>query len=54
MEEIGHAIYYMKKLSRKFWKNEWQVKSGAGQMMFEGTRSECLDYLASKRREACR
>ena len=54
MEEIGHAIYFMKKMSRLFWRNDWQVKSGTGKALYDGTRKECLDYLASLRRASYR
>lgn len=54
MEEIGHKIYHKMKVSRLFWRNEWIVKDGTGNTLFEGTERECEDYLSSKRREAYR
>lgn len=54
MEEIGHKIYHKMKVSRLFWRNEWIVKDGTGNILFEGTDRECEDYLSSKRREAYR
>ena len=47
MVEVNSQIFYVVRISWRFYKMNFAFKNGAGETLYIGTKRECLDRLQS-------
>lgn len=45
--EVNSQIFYVIRISWRFYKMNFAFKNGAGETLYIGTKRECLDHLQS-------